>query len=63
MCFIQLTTYNKKTSITIDDVKVVIDSGRMKEKTHDPHLKLTFLKAGWVSQVGAVLPPLPPPFS
>jgi ATP-dependent RNA helicase DHX36 len=40
-------------SITIDDVAVVIDSGRSKEKVYDPHLKLAYLKSTWISQASA----------
>ena len=36
--------------MTIDDVAVVIDSGRLKEKVYDPHVKLSYLKASWISQ-------------
>jgi hypothetical protein len=36
--------------VTIDDVAVVIDSGRLKEKVYDPHVKLSYLKASWISQ-------------
>ena len=36
--------------MTIDDVAVVIDSGRLKEKVYDPHVKLAYLKASWISQ-------------
>ena len=31
-----LSTNIAETSITIDDVTVVVDCGRMKEKTYDP---------------------------
>jgi HrpA-like RNA helicase len=48
-----LATNIAETSITIDDVGIVIDSGRMKEKTYDPHVKLSFLKASWISQANA----------
>ena len=48
-----LSTNIAETSITIDDVVVVIDSGRQKEKTYDPHVKLDYLKAAWVSQAAA----------
>ena len=48
-----LSTNIAETSITIDDVNVVVDSGRMKERTYDPHTKLCYLKAGWVSRSSA----------
>ena len=48
-----LSTNIAETSITIDDVTVVIDCGRMKEKTYDPYVKLAYLKATWISQANA----------
>jgi HrpA-like RNA helicase len=48
-----LSTNIAETSITIDDVAVVIDSGRVKEKMYDPHVKLAFLKSSWISQASA----------
>ncbi len=45
-----LSTNIAETSLTIDDVTVVIDSGRMKEKFYDPHTKLSFLKTSYISQ-------------
>jgi len=48
-----LSTNIAETSITIDDVTVVIDTGRMKEKTYDPHVKLSFLKSTWISRASA----------
>ena len=48
-----LSTNIAETSITIDDVAVVIDAGRMKEKIYDPHVKLAYLKTEWVSQASA----------
>ena len=46
-----LSTNIAETSITIDNIGVVIDTGRMKEKIHDPHVKLTYLKNNWISKV------------
>jgi hypothetical protein len=48
-----LSTNIAETSITIDDVAVVIDSGRVKEKVYDPHVKLAYLKSAWISQASA----------
>jgi ATP-dependent RNA helicase DHX36 len=48
-----LSTNIAETSVTIDDVAVVIDSGRLKEKVYDPHVKLAYLKASWISQASA----------
>jgi ATP-dependent RNA helicase DHX36 len=48
---IVLSTNIAETSVTIDNVTVVIDTGRVKEKSYDPHTKLSCLKSGWVSQV------------
>ena len=45
-----LSTNIAETSVTIDDVAVVIDSGRLKEKVYDPHVKLAYLKDSWISQ-------------
>ena len=50
---IVLSTNIAETSVTIDNVTVVIDTGRVKEKSYDPHTKLSCLKAGWISQVGS----------
>ena len=53
-CFkIILSTNIAETSITIDDVNVVVNSGRSKEKTYDPHTKLCYLKTGWISKSSA----------
>jgi len=48
-----LATNIAETSITIDDVAVVIDAGRLKEKVYDPHVKLAYLKSEWVSRASA----------
>ena len=50
---IVLSTNIAETSVTIDNVTVVIDTGRVKEKAYDPHTKLSCLKSGWVSQSSA----------
>lgn len=46
-----LATNIAETSLTIDDVTVVIDSGLAKEKAYDPHTKLSYLKSTFISQV------------
>ena len=48
-----LSTNIAETSITIDDVSVVVNAGRVKEKTYDPHTKLEYLKSSWISQASA----------
>ena len=50
---IVLSTNIAETSVTIDNVTVVIDAGRAKEKGYDPHLKLSSLKENWISQSSA----------
>lgn len=48
-----LATNIAETSVTIDDVAFVIDSGRAKEKNYDPHLKTSTLQTAWISQASA----------
>jgi len=48
-----LSTNIAETSVTIDDVTVVINTGRVKEKVYDPHLKLSYLKSTYVSKASA----------
>lgn len=48
-----LSTNIAETSITIEDVTVVIDSGRAKETTYDPHTKLGYLHTSWISEAAA----------
>ena len=40
---IVLSTNIAETSLTIDDIVYVVDSGRAKEKNYDPHLKTSTL--------------------
>jgi ATP-dependent RNA helicase DHX36 len=47
---IVLATNIAETSITIDDVAFVIDSGKAKEKGYDPHLGTSTLTTEWISQ-------------
>jgi len=48
-----LSTNIAETSVTIDDIAFVVDSGRMKEKSYDPHLKTSTLQPVWISQASA----------
>jgi HrpA-like RNA helicase len=48
-----LSTNIAETSITIDDVSVVIDTGKVKEISYDPHVKLAYLKTTYVSKASA----------
>ncbi|KAL3907959.1 MAG: hypothetical protein SGILL_008664, partial [Bacillariaceae sp.] len=45
-----LSTNIAETSLTIDDVAFVVDTGRAKEKDYDPHLKTSTLQPAWISQ-------------
>ena len=44
---IVLATNIAETAVTIDDVVVVINSGRHKEKSYDPYTGVSTLQAGW----------------
>ncbi|KAK3138415.1 hypothetical protein QOZ80_5AG0368700 [Eleusine coracana subsp. coracana] len=48
-----LSTNIAETSITIDDVVFVIDSGRMKEKSYDPYNNVSTLHSSWISKASA----------
>jgi ATP-dependent RNA helicase DHX36 len=50
---IVLSTNIAETSLTIEDVAFVVDSGRSKEKNYDPHLKISTLQPTWISQASA----------
>lgn len=50
---IVLSTNIAETSLTIDDVSFVVDSGRAKEKDYDPHLKTSTLQPTWISQAAS----------
>jgi ATP-dependent RNA helicase DHX36 len=50
---IVLATNIAETSLTIEDVAFVIDTGRAKEKSYDPHLKTSTLQESWISQASA----------
>ena len=47
---IVLSTNICEASVTIDDVAFVIDTGRAKEKSYDPHLNTSTLQPIWISQ-------------
>ena len=44
---IVLSTNIAETAVTIDDVVVVINSGRHKEKSYDPYTAVSTLQSGW----------------
>lgn len=50
---IVLATNIAETSVTIDDVAFVIDTGRAREKSYDPHLGTSTLQPVWVSAASA----------
>jgi len=50
---IVLSTNIAETSLTIEDVAFVVDSGRAKEKSYDPHLKTSTLHETWISQASS----------
>ncbi|KAH7841076.1 hypothetical protein Vadar_025239 [Vaccinium darrowii] len=50
---IVLSTNIAESSITINDVVYVVDSGRMKEKSYDPYNNVSTLQSSWVSKASA----------
>ena len=50
---IVVATNIAETSITIDDIVFVVDTGKAKEKTYDPVNKLACLLPAWVSRASA----------
>jgi len=50
---IVLATNIAETAVTIDDVVFVVDSGRLKEKSYDPHTGVSTLQATWISRASA----------
>ncbi|GAX74754.1 hypothetical protein CEUSTIGMA_g2201.t1 [Chlamydomonas eustigma] len=50
---IVLTTNIAETSLTIEDVVFVIDSGRHKEQRYDPSRRMALLTEDWISQASA----------
>ncbi|KAM7393407.1 hypothetical protein PAMA_008186 [Pampus argenteus] len=49
-----LSTNIAETSITINDVVFVIDSGKVKEKSFDTHTHVSMLKTVWISKASAL---------
>lgn len=49
-----LSTNIAETSITINDVVFVIDSGKVKEKSHDTLSHVSMLKSVWISKASAL---------
>uniref|UniRef100_A0A8C4XPF2 3'-5' RNA helicase YTHDC2 n=1 Tax=Falco tinnunculus TaxID=100819 RepID=A0A8C4XPF2_FALTI len=49
-----LSTNIAETSITVNDVVYVIDSGKMKEKSFDALSSVTMLKMVWISKASAI---------
>lgn len=50
---IVVATNVAETSVTIEDIVVVIDSGRVKERQWDPRRGMASLEEGWVSRAAA----------
>lgn len=50
---IVLTTNIAEASITVDGTEFIIDSGRAKEVSYDPYLKVGTLTTSWISQASA----------
>lgn len=48
-----ISTNIAETSVTIDGVRFVVDSGKVKEMQHDPVCKMRRLKEFWVSRASA----------
>uniref|UniRef100_A0A2K6A605 Probable ATP-dependent RNA helicase DHX34 n=1 Tax=Mandrillus leucophaeus TaxID=9568 RepID=A0A2K6A605_MANLE len=48
-----LSTNIAETSVTIDGIRFVVDSGKVKEMSYDPQAKLQRLQEFWISQASA----------
>lgn len=48
-----LSTNIAETSLTIEDIAFVVDTGREKLKDYDPHLKTSTLQPTWISQASS----------
>ncbi|CAE1330762.1 YTHDC2 [Acanthosepion pharaonis] len=49
-----LSTNIAETSVTVNDVVYVIDSGKVKEKTFDALSSVTMLKTNWISKANSI---------
>lgn len=45
-----LATNIAETSVTIEDVTVVVNSGRLKHKSHDPYCGVSTLMSDWTAK-------------
>lgn len=48
-----VSTNISETSITVDGIRFIVDSGKMKEMTYDPNYKMQRLKELWISKASA----------
>lgn len=48
-----VSTNIAETSVTIDGIRFVVDSGKVKEMSYDPVCKMQKLKEFWISQASA----------
>ncbi|KAK3098811.1 hypothetical protein FSP39_023323, partial [Pinctada imbricata] len=48
-----VSTNIAETSVTIDGVRFIVDSGKMKEKSYDPRFKMEKLQEFWISRASA----------
>lgn len=46
---IVLATNVAETSITIPNIKYVVDTGKVKEKLYDKNLEISYFKVNWIS--------------
>lgn len=48
-----VSTNIAETSVTIDGIRFVVDSGKVKEMSYDPICKMQRLKEFWISKASA----------
>lgn len=48
-----VSTNIAETSVTIDGIRFVVDSGKVKEMSYDPVCKMQRLKEFWISKASA----------